>query len=169
METKNNFAGFWLRFLAGALDGGILLIVIYLFLNPFFRLIGLDPEMYHLKLAELKALHPDTWFFYSLLSIIGISKSAFSAAHIIGKLIGLLYFSFMESSSKQATFGKLIIGLKVTDLNGNRISFVKALGRNLAKYISNFTFYIGYVIAGFTQKKQALHDILSNCYVVINK
>ena len=74
----------------------------------------------------------------------------------------------MESSQKQATLGKIIVGIKVTDLEGNRISFAKASGRHFGKYISAFILCIGYIMAGFTEKKQALHDILASC-LVINK
>ena len=72
----------------------------------------------------------------------------------------------MESSAKQATLGKLALAIKVTDLNGNRISFGRASGRYFAKIISGLIFCIGYIIAGFTEKKQALHDMIANCLVV---
>ena len=74
----------------------------------------------------------------------------------------------MESSSKQATFGKMIVGIIVTDMEGKRITFGKATGRYFGKFISGFVLSIGYLMAAFTAKKQALHDILSSC-IVINK
>ena len=58
------------------------------------------------------------------------------------------------------------LGIKVTDLEGNRISFGRALGRNLAKIISVLTFYIGYIMAAFTAKKQALQDMIAGTLVV---
>ena len=72
----------------------------------------------------------------------------------------------MESSSNQATVGKMALGIQVTDLEGNRISFGKALGRNLAKIISALIFYIGFIMAAFTAKKQALHDMIAGTLVV---
>ena len=78
----------------------------------------------------------------------------------------LLYYAAMESSSNQATVGKMALGIKVTDLEGNRISFGRALGRNLAKILSVLIFYIGYIMAAFTAKKQALQDMIANTLVV---
>ena len=79
--------------------------------------------------------------------------------------LGCLYYTLFEASSWQATPGKRIMRLYVTDLNGKRITFARALIRNLARQISGFLF-IGYLIAGFTEKKQALHDILAGCLVL---
>jgi len=86
---------------------------------------------------------------------------------LIGLLaaLGCLYFTMFEASSWQATPGKRILRIYVTDLNGQRITFVRALIRNLARQISGFLF-IGYLVAGFTEKKQALHDIVASCLVL---
>jgi uncharacterized RDD family membrane protein YckC/Tfp pilus assembly protein PilE len=77
-----------------------------------------------------------------------------------------LYFAFMESSAKQATLGKMALGIKVVDLQGNRISFWRASGRSFAKIVSYITLLIGYLMAAFTQRKQALHDMMAGCLVV---
>lgn len=77
-----------------------------------------------------------------------------------------LYYSIFESSVKQATPGKMALGIIVTDMDGSRISFGKASGRHFAKYISGLTLGIGYLMAGFTDRKQALHDMISDCFVV---
>lgn len=88
---------------------------------------------------------------------------------IIGIWIGgWLYFALMESSGQQGTIGKMALGIKVTDMNGNRIGFGRATGRYFGKIISSLTLTIGYIMAGFTQQKQALHDIIAGC-LVINK
>ena len=71
----------------------------------------------------------------------------------------------MESSSRQATVGKMALGLKVTDLEGRRISFARASGRHFAKYISGMILLIGYIMAGFTERKQALHDMIAGTLV----
>jgi uncharacterized RDD family membrane protein YckC len=76
-----------------------------------------------------------------------------------------LYEAFMESSSYQATLGKMIFGMKVTDLNGNRISFGRATGRHFAKWISGMILCIGYIMVGFTERKQGLHDLLAGTLV----
>jgi uncharacterized RDD family membrane protein YckC len=77
-----------------------------------------------------------------------------------------LYFALMESSSHQATVGKIALGIQVTDLAGERLSFGRALGRNLAKIISTIIIYIGFIIAAFTERKQALHDLIASTLVV---
>lgn len=76
-----------------------------------------------------------------------------------------LYEAFMESSSYQATLGKMILGMKVTGLNGNRISFGRATGRHFAKWISGMILCIGYIMVGFTERKQGLHDLLAGTLV----
>jgi uncharacterized RDD family membrane protein YckC len=76
-----------------------------------------------------------------------------------------LYEAFMESSSYQATLGKMIFGMKVTDLNGNRISFGRATWRHFAKWLSAMILFIGYIMVGFTERKQGLHDLLAGTLV----
>ena len=75
----------------------------------------------------------------------------------------------MESSSKQATLGKMVLGIVVTDAGGNRISFGRALGRNLAKIISDIILFIGHFMVAFTEKKQGLHDLIAGTLVVVKK
>lgn len=77
-----------------------------------------------------------------------------------------LYFAWMESSPRQATFGKLAMGAKVTDGHGARLSFPRALLRNVAKLLSVITLGIGFMMAGWTRQKQALHDMVSSALVV---
>jgi uncharacterized RDD family membrane protein YckC/Tfp pilus assembly major pilin PilA len=83
-------------------------------------------------------------------------------------LFGLpwLYFSLFESSAKQATPGKLALGLRVTDEKGGRIGLLRALGRNLGRYVSSAILYVGYMMAGWTSRKQTLHDLMASTFVV---
>jgi uncharacterized RDD family membrane protein YckC len=60
----------------------------------------------------------------------------------------------------------MALGIKVTDMKGGRLSFARATGRYFSKMISGLTIGIGYIMAGFTQQKQALHDIIAGCLVV---
>jgi uncharacterized RDD family membrane protein YckC len=76
-----------------------------------------------------------------------------------------LYFALLESSSWQGTLGKKALGLIVTDMMGRRISFARATGRHFAKIISGMILLIGYLMAGFTERKQALHDMIAGCLV----
>jgi len=85
---------------------------------------------------------------------------------VLGLLAYWLYFALQESSSAQATLGKRILGLKVTDLAGRRIGFGQASGRFFGKIISAMTIYIGFIMAGFTDRKQALHDMIAGTLVV---
>jgi len=77
-----------------------------------------------------------------------------------------IYEAAMESSSRQATLGKMAMGLKVTDEQGRRISFARATGRYFSKIISGMILFIGYIMAGFTARKQALHDMIAGTLVM---
>jgi uncharacterized RDD family membrane protein YckC len=77
-----------------------------------------------------------------------------------------LYFAFMEASKYQGTLGKIVMGIKVTDQNGQRVSFSKALLRNLSKLISSLLLGIGYLMIIFDDKKQGLHDKIADTFVV---
>jgi uncharacterized RDD family membrane protein YckC len=79
----------------------------------------------------------------------------------------LLYAAIMESSRFQATFGKLAIGIKVTNDDGGRPSILRALVRNLLKILSAIILMIGFLMAAWTRRKQALHDMMARCCVVI--
>ncbi|MFY9676334.1 MAG: RDD family protein, partial [Terriglobales bacterium] len=76
-----------------------------------------------------------------------------------------LYEALMESSSYQATLGKMIFGMKVTDLYGNRISFARATGRHFAKIVSGLLLCIGFIMVGLTERKQGLHDMMAGTLV----
>src|SRR5215469_5227129 len=77
-----------------------------------------------------------------------------------------LYFAVMESSQRGATVGKMVCGLRVVDRQGQRISFGRASGRFFAKFISAAILLIGYLMAAFTERKRALHDIIAGTLVV---
>lgn len=77
-----------------------------------------------------------------------------------------LYYALMESSPRQATLGKMALGIIVTDMEGRRIGFGRATGRYFAKIISALILGIGYLMAAFTARKQGLHDIIVGTLVV---
>lgn len=81
-------------------------------------------------------------------------------------VIGWLYAALMESSTKQATVGKMALGIIVTDLDGNRIGFGRATGRHFAKILSALILGIGFLMAAFTERKQALHDMVAGTLVM---
>lgn len=96
----------------------------------------------------------------ALFSVVGL-------AILLGLVASWLYEALMTSSSKQATVGKMVFGLVVTDTQGRRISFAHATGRFFAKFLSGpLTLMIGFIMAGFTERKQALHDFVAGTYVL---
>jgi len=79
---------------------------------------------------------------------------------------GWLYFALMESSASQATIGKTACGLRVTDEQGRRISFGRATGRYFAKILSALIFLIGFMMVGWTRRKQGMHDFIAGTLVL---
>ena len=78
-----------------------------------------------------------------------------------------LYHAYLESGEKQGTWGKQLMGLYVTDLLGQPITFGRASGRFFAKIVTGMIpLGIGYIMAGFTERKQALHDMIASCLVL---
>ena len=161
METLANgqkevrYAGFWLRFVAYIIDDFLLGLVGFIISIPFiggivFSAIGIGE-------------HPDSAE-NIFRGVAGIFGSIFGLI-IVVTIMGWLYYALMESSKAQGTLGKMALGLKVTDLEGEPISFARATGRYFGKIISGMILYIGYILAGLTEK-QALHDIMASCLVV---
>jgi uncharacterized RDD family membrane protein YckC len=103
----------------------------------------------------------------SAIGFILAAIAAYLTAILVILILQWLYYALMESSNKQATLGKLALGIVVTDLSGGRISFGRATGRYFGKIISGLILYIGFIMAGLTEKKQALHDIMASCLVVL--
>ena len=95
-----------------------------------------------------------------------VGAGAVVIANFAFMLVALLYWPLMESSERQATIGKQLLGIQVTDANGARLTFVRSLLRNLAKIISSLPFGLGFLLAAFTARKQALHDMITKCLVV---
>lgn len=138
------YAGFWRRFVAALIDTIILTIGAV----PIVFIWGIIRSVLGALVAE------------------GIVEGMVAGVYIISIVLNWLYFTLLESSSKQATLGKMAIGIIVTDLNGSRISFGKANGRYWGKIVSGIILSIGFLMAGFTQKKQALHDFMAGTLVV---
>ena len=102
------------------------------------------------------------------LSATGMDRSATALlTNLVSTIIGILYYVLQESGAKQATIGKAALGLKVTQLDGvSRISGGQATGRYFGKAISFIILCVGYFMAGWTERKQALHDIMASTLVV---
>jgi uncharacterized RDD family membrane protein YckC len=95
-----------------------------------------------------------------------VSAATLGAGMVVSLFAPWLYEAFMLSSEWQATVGKRAMSIVVTGTDGSRISFARATGRHFAKYISAFALCIGFIMAAFTAKKQALHDMIAETLVV---
>jgi uncharacterized RDD family membrane protein YckC len=141
------YAGFWLRVWAGAIDVVLEALVALLvtvmvdfvmrFTSPKF---GLSPitARYATGIAFIFVLAIGSW----------------------------LYCAFSESSRWHATLGKRVLGLQVLTSAGGQLSFGQATVRHFMKFLSLFTGTVGFMMAGWTKRRQALHDIPSDCIVV---
>lgn len=139
-EQSITYAGFWKRFAAFIIDLIIIAVCPVLIIFSFGIILDLS-EVNNLEMIDK---------IHSYISI----------------AVPWLYFSLMESSPMQATLGKMAFGIKVTDLNGKRVSFGKATGRHIGKIISMFTFFVVFLMIAFTNKKQGLSDMIAGCLVV---
>jgi uncharacterized RDD family membrane protein YckC len=151
-----DYAGFWLRLLALIIDNVILGLGFVLVLIPLIFLTGLH--------KFLDDFHPD-----EDMNNLGIAMFAgvILVAATVSLIVTWLYHALMESSNWQATLGKKVLGLVVTDMAGQRASFGRSTGRHFGKLITNLIpAFLGYVMAGFTEKRQALHDMMSGCLVL---
>jgi uncharacterized RDD family membrane protein YckC len=101
-----------------------------------------------------------------LISSQGIMMIISFSLLVVIPLVNLIYHIVMESSPKQATYGKQILRIKVCDMEGNPIDGGKATGRNFCKLFSNLTLGIGYLISFFNKQQQCLHDMMAGTLVV---
>ena len=147
------YAGFWLRFVAIIIDGLLLYFVSMILFLPFAASTGMGMR------GMMTGRPPDPQAIFPMIH-------ALLRLALLRTVLHWLYYSLLESSAWQGTLGKKALGLEVTDLDGNRISFGRATGRFFAKIISALILGIGYIMAGFTEKKQALHDILAGTLVI---
>lgn len=154
------YAGFWLRLVADIIDN-ILLMIPYGFLAVMIFASAIPMLR---DLAGTQNPNP-----LLIVTVLGSRILFFVFLNLLGTW---LYWSLLESSSWQATLGKKALGLYVTDLGGNRVSFGKASGRffagrgiSLVPSIGALYYLIDCIMAGFTEKKQALHDTIAGCLV----
>ena len=170
MNDNVTYAGFWKRLLAHILDKLILGFVSSIIFIPLWilGLLGLfmNDESGSFEKFTRVSLQHDYWGGEFSIAMFSALMVVLIIVALLSTIIEWLYFALMESSAKQATFGKIIVGIIVTDENGERISFNRATGRYFGKFLSSLFLGIGYLLAAFTQKRQALHDILSSCLVV---
>ncbi|WP_071459267.1 RDD family protein [Bacillus massilinigeriensis] len=158
MKEEKDYGGFWIRFAANLIDGiilGIPLSIIGFFL--LFVVAG-DPAILDKEFVS------EEMVIQYVMSIL-LSVLLF---YVIAVIVSVGYYAGMHSSKIQGTVGKMLLGLKVTDINGKRISFWRGLGRYFAMFLSSFMM-IGYLMAAFTEKKQSLHDMIAGTVVIKSK
>ncbi len=141
------YAGFWRRVWAGAIDVTLevlVALVITVIVGWIAGLVGRSEG-----LSSITSRY--------------ITGIAFIFVLAIG---AWLYCAFSESSKWRATIGKRIIGLQVVTSSGGQLSFGQASVRHFMKFLSLFTAFVGFMMAGWTKRRQALHDIPADCLVI---
>ncbi len=131
------YGGFWLRLVGYIIDAIILGVAQYVIFAAFGQSM-FDPD-------------PET---------------PFGIANFVSIIVGLAYFVGFESSNMQGTPGKRALGLIVTDIDGHRITPLRAAGRYFAKILSALILLIGFIMVAFTERKQGLHDIICSTLVL---
>lgn len=142
-----NYAGFWIRVAAYLIDTVVLLVAQW----AIFAVFGVSA----LGVNSLDANAGDVF-----------ATTGGIIAYLITTFGAIAYFVIMESSAKQGTLGKMAVGIIVTDANGNRISWLRALGRYFAKFLSAIILFIGFIMVAFTDRKQGLHDMICSTLVL---
>lgn len=135
-----DYAGFWLRLCAFFVDSAILCVALMF-----------------------------CQFMFSIPMRVGVPvfpTPILMGFNFLSMIIVWIYYAAFESSKWQATCGKRLLKIKVTDMSGKRISFGRATGRHFAKILSSIIFFIGYIMILFTKKQQGLHDIIAETLVV---
>lgn len=157
--SSTKYAGFWLRFVALIIDSIIVGILQGVVIVPILGALGVG-------IATGTGMDPGAMTEEEAFGMAAAAFGALGTSVLISQVISYLYFTIMEASKYQATLGKMALGLKVTDLNGKPLDFPRALLRNIGKIVSGAIFLIGYIMAGLTEKKQALHDMFASALVV---
>ena len=140
-EIIKSYGGFWKRVIAYLIDGLIIALPITMVFGTVI------PDVMMAEDVQAKPF-------------------AVTVPQLVMILTSWIYFAGLESSQWQATVGKKILGMKVTDMAGQRINFVKATVRYLSKLLSSFILMIGFIMVAFTVKKQGLHDFIAATTVV---
>ena len=154
------YAGFWLRAIAYLLDSIIMGAAIIPLFIVFAMMTGAAAHLHNLGNFPRNGQPPDPALVAALISII------FTLA-AVAILITWLYHAYFESSTWQATPGKKVMSIYVTDLNGQQLSFLHATGRFFSKIVTGLIpLFLGYIMAGFTERRQALHDMIAGTLVL---
>ena len=139
-ERTLRYAGFWIRLAAFIIDYIVLSIVSWIIMAAFgFSAAVMDPNDFN-------------WVM-------------FAVVYILILVVSVIYYVAMETSSTQGTLGKMAVGIQVGKANGEKLSAMNALGRLFSKILSWVILLIGFIMAAWDPKKQALHDKIADTYV----
>ena len=133
------FGGFWRRVAAALIDGAILAPAVLVLIAVIILTIGYDPEL------------------WSVPNVVYL---------VLNTAMVWLYYAGQEGGMRQATLGKRLMGLRVTDLEGEAISFARASLRHFAKIVSLAPLMAGFLAVAFTARRQGFHDSIAGCLVL---
>jgi len=155
------YAGLGRRFVAFIVD----IIIIILFDLVAMAVLGLtrgiqNSYFYFVQRIAVETLTPEG----TMAALLGSILAAYGIVLIV---IPWLYFAGFESSRSQATPGKLLMHIVVTDMTGNKPTFARVTLRHFAKFVSALIIFIGFLMIGLTQRRQGLHDRIAGCLVLL--
>lgn len=157
------YVGFWMRALAMVIDiilMNLLAMLLSALMMPVAGIRLSDEQMQaHLDRLQAGATHIDPFTMQQLLIYAGVLSLVSLVAVIVIDVV-------FPATKMMASPGKFLLGMAITDLNGQRMSVGRAIGRHAAKFVSLLPLGAGFVMAGFTHKKQALHDMMVQTVVV---
>jgi len=148
------YASFSQRLIALVVDMVIFILGVTL-LSVLLQLIGLRllPDMGGMSMSDFIDYYQN-------------NSGSLRAYNMTLTALNILYYAHFESSIKQATPGKQMMKIIVTDKSGMRLNLWQAIIRNTGKIISQMILFIGYFMCLFTKKKQTLHDIIADTLVI---
>ncbi len=162
-------AGFWKRYVAYFVDIVILYIAVEVLSTIYFSFQAHSEmetltQLYNsLKAGIATGEQPDPYVLMQQLENVLMPALIFSTA--VYFILGGIYFSVMESSRHQATIGKRMLGIKVTNANGEPIGLPQSIGRYFAASLSWITLNLGHALAAWTPERRALHDYIASTRV----
>jgi len=155
------YAGLGRRFVAFIVDF-ILIIILGLIAVAFFNQVNGIMYLYYIV-----ALHAPIASLTTAGTPVAALTPIVAAFGLLVVVVPWLYYAGFESSRGQATPGKVLMRLEVTDMEGNRVSFARATLRFFGKFISLIIIFIGFIMIGVTKKRQGLHDKIAGCLVLL--
>ena len=155
------YAGLGRRFVAFIVD----IIIILLFDLVAMAVLGLTRGIQNSYFYFVQHIAVDTLTTEGTMA--ALLGSILAAYGIVLIVIPWLYFAGFESSRSQATPGKLLMHIVVTDMTGNKPTFARVTLRHFAKFVSALIIFIGFLMIGLTQKRQGLHDRIAGCLVLL--